>query len=103
FLIPENEDAIENERLAAMTDTNDGFILAEKDLSQRGPGDFIGYRQSGYADLRMASITDIHLIEKARDFAQQIFKEDPMLESPDHQPLAAKLVELWQATPADIS
>ena len=103
FLIPENEDAIENERLAAMTDTNDGFILAEKDLSQRGPGDFIGYRQSGYADLRMASITDIHLIEKARDFAQQIFKDDPMLESPDHQPLAAKLAELWQATPADIS
>lgn len=103
FLIPENEDSVENERLAAMTDTNDGFVLAEKDLAQRGPGDFIGYRQSGYADLRMASITDIHLIEKARNYAQQIFKDDPILDRPEHQPLAAKLAELWQATPADIS
>ncbi len=103
LLIPDNEDALENERLAVMTETNDGFILAERDLEQRGPGDFIGYRQSGFADLRMASITDIHLIEKARHFAEEIFKDDPQLEKIEHQPLAQKLKELWTGSESDIS
>jgi len=47
LLVPDNEDALQNERLEVMTQTNDGFVLAEKDLQQRGPGDFIGSRQSG--------------------------------------------------------
>ena len=103
LLIPENEDSLENERLAVMTETTDGFILAEKDLEQRGPGDFIGYRQSGYADLRMASLTDIHLIEKARTSAQDILRDDPALDKPEHQLIAAKLTELWNIEAGDIS
>ena len=103
LLIPENEDAIENERLAVMTETTDGFVLAEKDLEQRGPGDFIGFRQSGYADLRMASLTDIHLIEKARHFAQEILKEDPSLNKVEHQAIAERLSELWKSESGDIS
>jgi len=47
-----------------MTKTNDGFELAEEDLRQRGPGDFLGTRQSGYLDLRMANIADIRLLQK---------------------------------------
>ena len=59
LLIPENEDAVENERLKVMQETNDGFISSgKKDLAQRGPGDFLGNRQSGYMDLRMANIMD---------------------------------------------
>ncbi len=103
LLIPENEDSLENERLAVMTETTDGFVLAEKDLEQRGPGDFIGYRQSGYADLRMASLSDIHLIEKARKSAQEILRDDPLLEKPEHQLIAAKLSELWNTETGDIS
>jgi ATP-dependent DNA helicase RecG len=103
LLIPENEDAIENERLAVMTETTDGFVLAEKDLEQRGPGDFIGFRQSGYADLRMASLTDIHLIEKARHFAQNILIEDPQLNKEENQLIAARLSELWKSEAGDIS
>jgi len=103
LLIPENEDSLENERLAVMTETTDGFILAEKDLEQRGPGDFIGYRQSGYADLRMASLSDIHLIEKARTSAQDILRDDPALDKPEHQLIAAKLTELWNIEAGDIS
>lgn len=103
LLIPENEDSLENERLAVMTETTDGFVLAEKDLEQRGPGDFIGYRQSGYADLRMASLSDIHLIEKARNSAQEILRDDPLLEKPEHQLIAAKLSELWNTETGDIS
>jgi len=103
LLIPENEDAVENERLSVMTETNDGFVLAEQDLNQRGPGDFIGYRQSGFSDLRMASITDIHLIEKARHYAEEIFNIDPQLAKDEHRMLAQKLNELWSDSERDIS
>lgn len=103
LLVPENEDALENERLAVMTETTNGFVLAEKDLEQRGPGDFIGYRQSGFADLRMASLTDIHLIEKARHYAQELIKTDPMLEKPENQLINRKLSSMWSYSQSDIS
>ena len=85
ILIPDTPDAAENERLAAMVETNDGFVLAQRDLEQRGPGEFLGTRQSGYSELRLASLTDVRLIEKARHHAQSLFKSDPDLTSPDHQ------------------
>jgi ATP-dependent DNA helicase RecG len=83
LLIPTHEDAAENERLQAMAESNDGFLLAEKDLQQRGPGEFLGTRQSGYASgLRMASITDVKLIEKARIEAQKLFERTPISPNP---------------------
>src|SRR6266508_1782880 len=89
LLIPTHEDAAENERLRAMSESNDGFVLAEKDLQQRGPGEFLGTRQSGYSSgLRMASITDVKLIEKARVQAQKLFERDPYLNQPEHALLA---------------
>ena len=89
LLIPTHEDAAENERLQAMAESNDGFVLAEKDLQQRGPGEFLGTRQSGYASgLRMASITDVKLIEKARTQAKNLFEQDADLSQPEHALLA---------------
>ncbi|MGI5900836.1 MAG: ATP-dependent DNA helicase RecG, partial [Christensenellales bacterium] len=55
FLIPQSSDDSENERLNVMTRTNDGFLLAEEDLKQRGPGDFLGTKQAGYIELKMAN------------------------------------------------
>ena len=95
LLIPETPDAVENERLKAMCETNDGFILAERDLEQRGPGEFLGTRQSGYSDLRLASLTDVKLIEKARKASQTIFQKDPELSLPEHHLLATTLQHLW--------
>ncbi len=103
LLVPENEDTTENERLMAMVESNDGFILAEKDLQQRGPGDFIGYRQSGFADLKMAKITDVHLIEKARETAETLFAEDPLLEKPENAIILQRLSAFWQSDKSDIS
>ncbi|MEW5940849.1 MAG: ATP-dependent DNA helicase RecG, partial [Chloroflexota bacterium] len=92
LLVPDHEDAVENERLQAMAETNDGFILADRDLQQRGPGEFLGTRQAGFAStLKMASITDIPLIEKARNQAQSLFEKDPNLEMPEHKLLAEAL------------
>jgi ATP-dependent DNA helicase RecG len=103
LLVPDNEDAVENERLTVMTQTNDGFVLAEKDLQQRGPGDFIGYRQSGYSELKLASIMDVKTIEKARNLAQELFKKDPALSLPENALLGEKLSDFWKTTNSDIS
>jgi ATP-dependent DNA helicase RecG len=103
ILIPETENAVDNERLKAMVETNDGFVLAEKDLEQRGPGDFLGTRQAGYADLRLASLSDVRLIEKAREAAQMVFDLDPDLNLPEHQNLVQMLQRFWQPGRGDIS
>jgi ATP-dependent DNA helicase RecG len=102
-LIPDNDDAAENERLAAMTRTNDGFILAETDLKLRGPGDFLGTRQAGYANLHMASLTDVKMIEKARTHASDLFEYDAELSLPENQLLAEALERFWGAGKGDIS
>jgi ATP-dependent DNA helicase RecG len=103
LLVPDNEDALQNERLEVMTETNDGFVLAEKDLQQRGPGDFIGSRQSGFAELKMASYTDIRTIEKARSLATDLYKKDATLSMAENILLKEKLAEFWQSTSTDIS
>jgi ATP-dependent DNA helicase RecG len=103
LLIPDSADSVENERLQAMAETNDGFVLAERDLEQRGPGDFLGTRQSGYVELRLAKLTDIRLIEKARRQAQIIFESDPELSQPQHKLLAEALTIFWNDGRGDIS
>ena len=103
ILIPESENGTENERLTAMTETNDGFILAERDLDQRGPGEFLGTRQSGFSELQLASLTDVRLIEKARLHAHQLLKDDPELKAPEHILLVEALERLWNNGQGDIS
>ncbi len=104
LLIPTHEDAAENERLQAMAESNDGFVLAERDLQQRGPGEFLGTRQSGYAyGLRMASLTDVPLIEKARAQAEQLFAIDPNLSKPEDALLAESLKRFWGGSKGDVS
>ena len=68
-----------NQRLKALVDYDDGFILAEKDLALRGPGEFFGTGQSGLPDLAMASLADVELIKKARLEARILLKEDSHL------------------------
>ncbi len=106
ILIPETENAVEeNERLQAMVETNDGFRLAEKDLQQRGPGEFFGTRQSGYdmTFLRLANLLDVRLIEKARQLAQKVFTADPELRAPEHRLLAETLARRWRTGEGDLS
>ena len=104
ILIAETPDAVENERLNAMVETQNGFVLAERDLEQRGPGDFLGTRQAGFqSELRLASLTDVHLIEKARHQAHEIFVQDPKLDLPEHTPLLEILHRFWGRDQGDMS
>jgi ATP-dependent DNA helicase RecG len=83
------------ERLRAIEETQDGFVLAEKDLDLRGPGDFFGVRQSGLPSLRLASLSNVRVLEQARAEAQAIFQEDPTLSKPEHRALAAQVSRFW--------
>jgi len=61
------------ERMRIMTETNDGFVLSEKDLELRGPGDFFGKKQSGLPEFKVADIVhDYRILEVARDDASQL-------------------------------
>lgn len=103
LLIPEDESKLDNERLSAMEKTNNGFQLAEFDLKQRGPGDFLGTRQSGYTGLRLASFTDAELIDKARKAAIEIINEDPDLKNPENHLLNQELKSYWPESSGEIS
>ncbi|PKO05597.1 MAG: DNA helicase RecG [Chloroflexi bacterium HGW-Chloroflexi-3] len=96
LLVPETEDAIENERLKAMAATTDGFKLAEIDLSQRGPGDFIGLRQSGYKEIRFSNIMNVKLIERARSLAKEVLENDPDFINENSHLFKIIMSEYWQ-------
>lgn len=84
------------ERLKALEQSNDGFMLAEKDLEIRGPGEFFGRRQSGIPELRLASLLDVELLENARAEAKRMFERDPLLEEPAHRLLKERVVDFWE-------
>jgi ATP-dependent DNA helicase RecG len=86
------------ERLKAIEDTQDGFVLAEKDLELRGPGDFFGVRQSGLPALRLASLSHTAILEQARTEAQAIFQEDPYLSKPEYRLLGEQVSRFWEET-----
>ena len=103
ILIPETTEATENERLKVMIETNDGFVLAEHDLEQRGPGEFLGIRQAGFAPLKFASLTDHSIIDTARRCALSIIEQDPLLLHPENQLLATEVDRFWGGNKGDIS
>ncbi len=84
-------------RLKVMEKTTDGFALAEEDLAIRGPGDFIGTRQSGLPDFRIASIIrDARILNDAKEDAFALAARDPLLHKPEHAILKETLITRWQ-------
>ena len=83
-------------RLRVMESTCDGFRIAEADLEIRGPGDFLGTRQAGMPDFRIANILrDGRLLETARQVAFDLLENDPALASPTHVTLHDELLRRW--------
>jgi ATP-dependent DNA helicase RecG len=96
MLLSENPSEVGRERLDIIGRIYDGFQLAEEDLRLRGPGEFFGTRQSGLPDLRLAKLSDVALLELARDEAIRLFEQDPTLEKPEHKLLSKELARVWQ-------
>lgn len=83
-------------RIDVMTKTQNGFVIAEHDLQLRGPGEFYGTRQSGLPDFRLANIiSDVDVIQQAREAAIELISADPHLSASEHQPLIAALRRFW--------
>ncbi|MCM2279646.1 MAG: ATP-dependent DNA helicase RecG [Oligoflexia bacterium] len=75
-------------RLEVLEETNDGFRIAEADLEIRGPGEFLGTRQSGGLPFKLANLVrDQKWLLQARDDATWLLKSDPDLQLPEHRPL----------------
>lgn len=75
-----------SDRLNVLHESNDGFVIAEKDLALRGPGDFEGIRQSGDSSFTIADIyQDAALLEAASADAESIIKLDPELNNPENK------------------
>lgn len=95
ILIAENPSKEARERLQILEQVHDGFRLAEEDLRLRGPGEFLGTRQSGLPPLRLASLGDIALLRAAREVAQELLRRDPELRRPEHRLLAREVERAW--------
>ena len=78
YLVTSENNGLENKRLSVLEKSNDGFYIAEKDLELRGPGQLLGYKQSGLPDFVLDNLPNNKvLIEKAREEAQRVINEDP--------------------------
>jgi ATP-dependent DNA helicase RecG len=92
---PMSEEA--KQRLQALTEHHDGFVIAERDLEIRGPGEFLGTRQSGLPELRVAHlIRDQRVLAAARREAFALVARDPHLSRPEHAALRQTLMNRWQ-------
>ncbi|MGI2327227.1 ATP-dependent DNA helicase RecG [Planococcus sp. YIM B11945] len=82
------------ERMNSMTETNDGFVLAEKDLQLRGPGDFFGRKQSGVPEFKMADLVhDYRALETARKDAEKLVNGEEFWVSDEMKCLREQLEE----------
>ncbi|MDR0518490.1 MAG: ATP-dependent DNA helicase RecG [Clostridiales Family XIII bacterium] len=90
-----SEDAVARAR--AMTETDDGFKIAEMDLSMRGPGEMFGVRQHGIPTLRIADLArHIRVAEKSKRTAKELLDSDPMLAKPENRAFGDKVESLFK-------
>lgn len=83
-------------RLKVMEDTTDGFIISEEDLKLRGPGDFLGTKQSGLPDFRLAQLVrDSKLLRVAQKRANEILIQDCNLEKSENQLMKEIMLKRW--------
>ena len=90
YLFPTTIEASRSERMAVITSSTDGFIIAEEDLRLRGPGEMYGVAQSGFTELKVATLLNYPAIKRARTEAEQILTADPDLKA---HPIFRKKVE----------
>jgi ATP-dependent DNA helicase RecG len=96
LLVSKGKNSIAKERIDIMVSTSDGFIIAEKDLELRGPGDFFGTKQHGLPNLKLADLVrHAKILNIARDEARAILEKDPQLISLEFDGIRQKTLKLF--------
>ncbi|MGM9619785.1 MAG: ATP-dependent DNA helicase RecG [Oscillospiraceae bacterium] len=97
ILLSDNDSPETRERLKVMTETGDGFKIAEADLRLRGPGDFFGQRQHGLPAMRAADLScDMPLLQEAQAAAEELLRQDPGLTR--HPEIRQKVRRLFESS-----
>lgn len=97
FLAADKLSELSRERLDIFTRTHNGFVIAEQDLRLRGPGEFLGTRQSGLPDLVLTNLAeDTELLESARVEAAALIERDAELVQAQHLPLKQDMFRFFQ-------
>lgn len=85
------------QRMEIMQKSNDGFVISEKDLELRGPGDFFGTKQHGIPEFKVANLfVDVPILKKAQTVANTIIEDDPDLKLPENKLLLDKIEDLFK-------
>lgn len=85
ILVSDTKTKIAKERMKTMTESEDGFVISEKDLKLRGPGEFFGIRQHGLPELKIADLyKDMPVLKEAQSAAAELLQKDRFLEAEEH-------------------
>ena len=96
ILVSDSSSDNTSERMKIMTQTNDGFVISQKDLELRGSGQFFGTRQHGVPELKVANLfADSHLLQSASDAAASVIAADPSLSSPSLANIKGRIESLF--------
>jgi len=96
ILLSKNMDKTNNERLRVICETQDGFRIAEEDLKLRGPGDFLGKRQHGLPELKIADfIADYEVFAQTKEAARFVLQCDPNLSFAENKALRERILHMF--------
>ena len=95
-LVTDSKTKVAKERMSIMCKSNDGFVISEKDLHLRGPGDFFGTRQHGLPEMKIANLyKDINILKDVQSVAIDLYKSDENLEKKENLLLKKRIEELY--------
>ncbi|MGI6752460.1 MAG: ATP-dependent DNA helicase RecG [Anaerovoracaceae bacterium] len=98
ILVTDSESEIAKLRAETMKSTSDGFLIAEKDLELRGPGEFFGLRQHGLPDLKVADLgKHMNILGMVKEEAERLLESDPQLMSGDNKKLKLKIEKTFKS------
>lgn len=97
ILINASRTKIARERMRILQSSSDGFIISEKDLELRGPGEFFGTRQHGLPELKIANLfKDIDILKKAQAEASNLMNRDPNLSQREHEAIKNRMKNMFK-------